>query len=124
MTTECSVKIPYMVFLVGLLAACNPTPKPPERPSGVPPAAVWAGGVDGGHWVDCKVEADKPGNPCTVYHDTTAEVVASGLFVLRSSHKAASPDQLQYDFFDGRSIYLASGDVLDPVAQEHAEPAR
>lgn len=68
--------------------------------------------------MDCRVEVGKPGNPCTVYHDTTGDLVGSGLFVLRSSGKAASLEELRYRGFDGRSIYLNNGDVLDPVAPQ------
>lgn len=43
------------VFAVVTLASCAPAePWSPPRPAGLPPEAVYAGGVDGGDWVACE----------------------------------------------------------------------
>jgi hypothetical protein len=97
-----------------------PRPLPGHRMS--PPQAVWAGGPDGGSWFVCTVDERVSGDVCTVYEESHGIVLAQGPFRLRRTGRAARTSELRYEFFDGRSIYLIGGRVLDPVTSP--EPTR
>ena len=55
----------FVLVNVIVVGACTPDHKPPPRPLLVPQTAAWAGGADGGAWVDCwrasDVERQKDG---------------------------------------------------------------
>jgi hypothetical protein len=55
----------------------------PARPTGVPAEAVWSGGPDGGAWFQCAALNDDEFN-CTVFADTTGDVVERGHYRLQS----------------------------------------
>lgn len=87
----------------------------PERPPSVPETAVWAGGVDGGAWIECSVELEQKANWCTIWSDQTGEVWARTSFVLRDTGKPVSDTELTYTGFTGTYIGLADGRMLEPV---------
>lgn len=105
-----------VLLVVVTLVLRQPVPTAPERLPGIPSQAVWAGGVDGGSWILCRVEDKK--NVCTIFSDSTGEVVATGAFVLRETDRPASQNELQYDSFDGQVIHLLDGRVLEPLKGE------
>jgi hypothetical protein len=74
---------------------------------------VWAGGVDGGAFIDCRVRTDSLNN-CTVYNDSTGDVWMQGTFKLRGMNRGANADELQYSFADGKGIGLRNGAYLIP----------
>ena len=99
----------------------------PARPAIIPATAVWAGGGDGGAWLDCVALERTPNRyRCTTYEDHAGSVWAEGEYVLRSAHwdQAAKkalykpveqmPTALQYSSFDGEIIRLAQPLVLVP----------
>ena len=99
----------------------------PKRPAVVPPTAVWAGGSDGGAWLECvPVGSISTRYRCTTYNEDTGAVWAQGEYVIRSTHwdKGAkkalyepvnkTPASLQYTSFDGEIIRLAQQLVLVP----------
>ncbi|MCE5309247.1 MAG: hypothetical protein LLG20_16525 [Acidobacteriales bacterium] len=101
-----------------LLTGCN-NAHAPARPEGVPHSAVWAGGVDGGAFVDCSPSHDGGPNPCTVYHDGTGGVLSSGRFVVEGTKWGATADKLQYyGAPDGMSIFLKNHLTLTPLSPE------
>lgn len=51
------MRLPVGLWCVFVLA-CTPSPSAPPRPLAVPSTAAWAGGADGGAWVDCWRVAD------------------------------------------------------------------
>lgn len=53
----------------------------PPRPANVPVDATWAGGADGGMWIDCD-EGDTERYQCVVYATVTGVVAESGEFGL------------------------------------------
>lgn len=58
---------------------------PPPRPANVPATALWKGGPDGGHWIDCTRSKDLGlAYDCVVYneHEPDAGVIATGTYVL------------------------------------------
>lgn len=55
--------------------------KDPVRPQNVPGSALWAGGPDGGMWVDCRV-AEGLELECHVYADVTGVLVEGGRFAV------------------------------------------
>jgi len=94
------------VFCGLMLTYCEPSP--PKRPSTVPASAVWAGGADGGDWIDCRAGRDS--NPCTVYNDQTGEVELAGEFILEDTRQPVPLGDLQYaGGTDGERIYLKDG---------------
>lgn len=106
------------VLLFGMLlgTGCMGDPaKPRERPSGVPSAAAWVGGADGGVWILCEVSEEKEANYCTAYHENHGKVIAEGWFVLDDTREAAVIDELAYSGFDGYEILLEGGRRLTPL---------
>lgn len=97
--------------IVWYITACQRPVVPPARHAGVPPEAVWTGGVDGGAWVACKgpfsTEYD-----CKVFHDHTGEVVASGRFTFVGPGSPPDARLLEFNGFDGDAIHLNSGRSL------------
>lgn len=99
----------------------------PARPASVPATAVWAGGADGGAWLDCVALERTPNRyRCTAYEDHAGSVWAEGEYVLRSVHWQEAkkkalfepvgqpPSVLQYSAFDGHIIHLVQPLVLIP----------
>jgi hypothetical protein len=122
-----TTKLPAAIAFSLLVAACGERgTNAPPRPASVPPAAVWAGGVDGGAWLDCRELPGAPGRyRCAAYDDYTGSVWAEGDYVLRLSRwnktqseaqlePAARPSTLRYDAFDGEVVHLAGSLVLVP----------
>ena len=101
------------ILLCGGLTGCN-SDEPKVRPSAVPASAVWAGGADGGAYIDCTPSQKGEPNACTVYNDGTGDVWMSGGFVLLSQ-RGASAAQLRYSGADGESILLQDNLVLSPT---------
>jgi hypothetical protein len=92
------------------LLGCERNTTPP-RPANVPASAVW---VDGA-FVECSVETESHANRCTVYKDSTGEVLESGLFILSSAGREATKAELKYAAFVGHKIYLQDLRFLYPV---------
>jgi len=69
-----------------------------SRPEGIPSSAVWVDNV----FIDCSVEVQAKANRCTVYEDTTGEILADGLFVLNSPRRAVDKAELHYAAFGER----------------------
>jgi hypothetical protein len=99
--------------MLGFLG-CKSTPQAPARPSLVPQTAVWAGGVDGGSFIECDVDSTNDVNRCLAYNEYTGNVEGGGFFQLSGLKRAAHQDELHYRGFDGDRIYLTTG-VLEPV---------
>lgn len=96
------------IFLLPLMFACKPTPvlAPPKPPS-VPASAVWAGGADGGAWIDCTAMSSKRRYKCSVWNDFGDPWIRSGDYLLGS---AAS---LDFEAFNGEFFFVRGG-RLDP----------
>ncbi len=94
------------------VAACKPVPAmPPPRPASVPAAAVWAGGPDGGAWIQCTPAARD--FDCTIFHDS-GDVWTKGRF--RAEPASAAGKGLQYNAYDGELIHLLNGEQLVPAS--------
>src|SRR5688572_9947712 len=115
-----------MIVCVGAIG-CDRQGIAPARPANVPPTAVWAGGADGGAWIDCVALERAPYRyRCTTYDDHSGSMWAQGEYVLRAAqwHKDTKrvsfepatqvPSNLQYSSFDGEVISLAQPLVLVP----------
>jgi hypothetical protein len=94
----------------------------PERPPSVPDAAVWAGGIGGGDWIEGSVDKKDNVNICTVYNAHTGDVEVSGTFRLRDYYRAASEEELQFVFYDGEVIQLKNDLILEPIKVECKYP--
>jgi hypothetical protein len=104
-----------LLAFVFFVYACEKVEMPPPRPTNVPEEAVWAGGEDGGAWIDCSLDIEKGANFCTVYFDRDGDVWARTHFVLRDSGTGLPKSELTYSGFDGLVIYLSEGRVLEPL---------
>jgi hypothetical protein len=91
----------------------------PPRPTLVPASALWAGGADGGSFIECDVDEKHNVNRCLVYNDSTGDLNDGGFFQLSSLHRAARPNELKFEGADGERIFLADGKSL-----VHVEPIR
>jgi hypothetical protein len=113
------------VFLGLLLIAsgCGTT-QAPMRPKAVAGSAVWAGGPDGGAWIDCAPSAKEPylEYTCTTYHETGG-VWSSGEFIVAERRHDGTfdfpsglmPPRIQrYEDYDGRRIYVSDQRSLVP----------
>jgi hypothetical protein len=106
------MKIQTIVFALVLgLTACGP--HIPRKPAGVPKEAFWAGDAKGGAFVAIGVP-DHEGWQVKVYDDRNGALLSQGLFVIHGG--AARPSFHQEDFarWDGRTVHLTGGGVLEP----------
>jgi hypothetical protein len=85
-----------------------------RRPSGVPESAIWAGGVDGGAFIDCALPTSSKTNACNVYNDATGDVWMSGAFALRGSSFDNLNVAPRFAYADGTKIGLTDHFVLEP----------
>ena len=62
----------HLAFLPFLLTLSCTELAQPERPPAVTKEAIWAGGPDGGAWVDCGMSTKEPLTTftCTVFHES------------------------------------------------------
>ena len=113
-------RLPNRLLVVALLVlsvilGCRKRTEPPPRRPSIPREAVWAGGADGadgGSWILCTPLQDGSADECTIYHEYTGEVLASGLFVAIDTGRAVPRGELIYDSFDGSRIYLKDHQTL------------
>ena len=95
------------------LAACK-HPRDPPRPAGLPKAAMWVGGADGGAFVLCR-ETSKTEARCTTWSES-GSVWMKGRFHFVGSKPANLGIVTAYEGVDGERIVLANGGRLDVVA--------
>jgi hypothetical protein len=93
-----------------LLAGCNHAPK---RPANVPVSSIWAGGRDGGVFIDCAASRNGGPNTCTVYQET-GDIYMQGNFILQGQSRGAGAAELKFNAADGSRIYLENHLVLVP----------
>lgn len=117
-----SMTLKIGIFLI-LLCSLGCGVNPPPRPSNVPAEAIWAGGSDGGAWIQCSPLSGKWEFHCIVYRDE-GELWAKGTYYLRHIYwdKAQNktiyslpqyrPPKLEYSWFNGDEIRLADSMVL------------
>jgi len=98
-----------------MTSACRTPSTPPVRPAVVPAGAKWAGGADGGAWILCTREESRNVNHCEIYFEN-GDLWTKGDYQMTRSGRAATPEELVYDGFDGDAILLASHQSLTPVA--------
>ncbi len=103
---------PPLFLLIGVLLSSQHAP---VRPSVVPASAVWAGGADGGVFIDCSPSRRGEPNPCTVYNDGNGDVYMSGKYVLKGQERGATAEELKFEAADGSRIYLEHGLTLSPL---------
>jgi hypothetical protein len=90
-----------------------------SRPESVPSSAVWVDDV----FIDCSVETQSKANRCTVYKDTTGEILADGLFVLNNSRRPADKSELHYAAFGKGVIYLEDARMLVQREPSRRDPS-
>ena len=114
-------------ILLLVFTACTETVTPPPRPANVPASAVWAGGVDGGAWIDCRFSFKEPfpGYTCKTFNDNGIPWTA-GTYVLADVHRrdgavtytpaaeVARAKPSQYVGFNGTIVELTGDRALVP----------
>lgn len=75
-----------LIFVIGVVLGVlassvlrTDSSEAPERPANVPDSALWAGGVDGGMWVECSA-TNSGALACRVYANVTGALVEDGEF--------------------------------------------
>lgn len=113
-----------IAIVTGLVTACSPGADP-ERPTGVPASASWAGNVEGGTWIECKPVPSVPNRyACRAWFQAGA-MISEGQYLLR--HRRWNQQALRSEYtepvssalpafksFDGRWITLKDDHVLLP----------
>jgi hypothetical protein len=115
-----------LLFMAALWLGCGMSATQPTRPKNVPPAAIWAGGPDGGNWFWCDFVLDRSWNKCSVYADVTGALLEKGQFQLKDEGRAAAEAELQFAYYSLGEIHLANNRTLvridvDPD-REHESP--
>jgi hypothetical protein len=107
----------FLPFLIG----CEiPVVAPPRAP-GIPATAVWAGGIDGGAWLECAVDTEHDANWCLVWNEQAGTLMARTYFVLGNNGQYVPKDELDYAWFSGSFIELTDGRRLVPLAMYRME---
>jgi len=91
--------------LTALQVGCRPEAHP--RPKGIPCAAVWAGGVDGGNFFDCETTSDRKVLKCTVYNESDGSVMMSGAYCHPGYTMSTTAPAIAFTDYD--AIYLVGG---------------
>lgn len=108
-------------FISILLLACEKveeTPAAPERPKSVPVESIWVGGLDGGVFLNLKVNENSSKNKYwgEVYY-SSGDLAYKGEFKVvpeeSSSFEYKAPSS--YQGWDGDTIYLSNGGQLQVV---------
>ena len=99
-----------LLTLLGGLS-CKRTPSVPQRPVNVPQSAIWAGGRDGGAFIDC-TPSTHTNYLCSVFNDVTGDVWMSGKFVVEGRASSGLVQPSEYSGFDGQRILLYSGSMV------------
>lgn len=124
---------PMLALLAGLAGMTALASGAPARPDGVPPEAIWVGGIDGGVFL---LVASDPGGAAGLYRgcvfaDNGPYLLYNGLLRKHRPGRIAGPlDRPEtYDGWDGTRLFLADGDWLraaspfNPFTLGHDEAA-
>jgi len=104
------------VFVALCLAGCRKTPR--QRPQGIPAAARFVGGDDGGAFLYCfAVDVRAETYRCRVYDEFTGSLQRDSLFRLagRGTVKVDFTDADSMTSWDGTSIWFRGGAQLQRV---------
>jgi hypothetical protein len=99
---------------IGLFGCKTTTP----RPDNVPASAAKVDNV----FIDCSVEKTFRANQCSVYKGDTGEILADGLFVLRSG-EPVSETELRYKAFNETGIFLEDSSILYQQTASGRDPS-
>jgi hypothetical protein len=102
-------------FICLVPTACEIRDLPPIRHSNVPESAVWAGGVDGGSWIDCRFDDQGNVARCSIYDESTGELVAQGVFSSTDDEGAKAARKYEFGGYDGQRIFLSGDSALEPI---------
>lgn len=106
------MKALLVLFLAAAGASgCRTRPVPPPIPSGVPAAASFVGGADGGVFVHCRPLKAARRFHCRVWRDFDGELAAAGTFAATTGANLADPAEL--DGWDGARLLLRGGGVAE-----------
>ena len=101
-------------ILVFILSGCSNNEPVFNRLDGIPNEAVWAGGLDGGHWIYCK-KLSMTRFYCHIYLDNGSEI-SYGEYCLYdlAKNRESDVERPDYLYFDGDTIHLKDSMNLLP----------
>ncbi|MGD0860532.1 MAG: hypothetical protein ABR912_14620 [Terracidiphilus sp.] len=105
-----------LVLFLGAALILGCKSKEVPRPLGLPPSAIWAGGEDGGSFIDCTPSRSGEPNDCTVYDERGDVYMKRGKYIVQGSNRGARSDELRYKYADGIHIGLEKGITLMPAS--------
>ena len=115
-STMNSCRDKFLCLLLSIvLLGCKATP---HRPANIPTSATWIDSV----YINCSVEKAFRANQCTVYEGDTGEVLADGLFVLRSGDPV-NASELRYAAFGKKGIFLQDLRILYQQTASGRDPS-
>lgn len=97
-----------ILFFIGIIAGCDSHNSShnvvtPGRPASVPASAVWAGGMDGGMWYDCRAKVKN--YECVTYHEENGSVLDRGEYAMSFKRE---PDVCKQMVTDEKLIFVGS----------------
>lgn len=114
---EKNSKILYLLVLLFIIAGCGEDesfPIEPDRPSNVPSASIWVGGLDGGVFVLVKKsQKSSKGDYYAEIHYISGDLAYRGpmtIFPLGSSFDPTKKEL--YEGWDGDNLYLSNNRYL------------
>lgn len=106
----------YLPVAILIVMESMSEPVPPERPESVPPEAVWAGGFDGGVFIDCiEIKESDSCFDCVVYFDYSGDIWIRDTFCVDEGTIRMDSLRHVYGGFVGQDIFLTDGRRLAPL---------
>src|ERR1700752_265509 len=102
-----STRLRFTTMAIVLACACMTAcyrQYPPRKPSSVPDAAVWAGGMDGGGWVTCSSDSVEY-NTCRIW-DEEGRTRGPARYTLKDARRAVTAAELKFTYLTGEAIGL------------------
>ncbi len=109
----------YLPVAIVVILESISDPVPPIRPPTVPQEAIWAGGFDGGVFIDCEgATGGKSCYDCVIYFDHSGEIWMRDIYCLDTGAIALDSLRSVYSGFNGYEMALKDGRRLVPLTDQ------
>lgn len=106
------IYIPVLLILI----SCGEKFTPPEKPQNVPTSAVYAGGPDGGTWIDCiRKRQSKFVYLCKRYDEETGLKASEGFYKLKSFYWSKKLEKPIYADISNVQLKFDNADALEEI---------